>query len=77
MPKKTGIERALEKYEGSPTKMAVAIGNGVIRQHIEHWLKSGRVPAERCPEVAAATGIPLRDLNDKVNWALACEAKAA
>lgn len=70
MSQQTGIQRAVAMYEDSPTKLAAAVGNGVLRQHIEHWLSSGRVPAERCPEVSAATGLPLEDLNDKVNWAL-------
>lgn len=70
MDQKTGIERALEAFEGSPTRLAAAIGNGVLRQHVEHWLQAKRVPADKCPEVADVTGIPLEDLNDKVNWAL-------
>lgn len=76
MGQKTGIQMALEKFEGSPSKLAAAVGGGVLRQHVEHWLKAGRVAAERCPEVAAATGVALIDLNDKVNWALARKAKA-
>lgn len=72
MTKKTGIQKAVALFENSPTKLAAAVGNGVLRQHIEHWLISGRVSAERCPEVSAVTGVPLEELNDKVNWALAC-----
>lgn len=65
---KTGIQKALDKFDGSPTKLANATGNGVLRQHVEHWLNAGRVAAEKCPDVAEATGIPLEELNDKVNW---------
>ena len=64
-----GIQRAVE-LKGSPAKLAEAVGNGVLRQHVEHWLKKGRVSAEKAPDVSAATGIPLAELNDKVNWSL-------
>lgn len=70
MTPKTGIQIAVDKFDGSPSKLAEAVGSGVLRQHVEHWLKVGRVSAERCPEVFAATGVPCEDLNDKVNWAL-------
>lgn len=70
MANKTGIQVAVEKFDGSPSRLAEAVGNGVLRQHVEHWLKVGRVSAERCPDVSAATGIACERLNDKVNWAL-------
>lgn len=81
MDQVTGIQRAVE-IKGSPAKLAEAIGNGVLRQHVEHWLKAGRVSAEKAPDVAAATGIPVEQLNDRVNWSLVrktrkAEAKAA
>jgi DNA-binding transcriptional regulator YdaS (Cro superfamily) len=65
----TGIQRAVQ-IKGSPAKLAEAVGNGVLRQHVEHWLKAGRVSAEKAPDVSAATGIPVEELNDKVNWSL-------
>lgn len=82
MANKTGIQRAVDAFDSSPSKLAEAVGGGVLRQHVEHWLKVGRVSAERCPEVFAATGVPCEELNDKVNWALvrngaAAEAKEA
>lgn len=70
MEQATGIQRAVQ-IKGSPAKLAEAIGNGVVRQHVEHWLKAGRVSAERAPDVSAATGIPIEELNDSVNWSLA------
>lgn len=76
MSQVTGIQRAVEKFE-TPAKLAEAVGNGVLRQHVEHWLKAGRVSAERAPEVSAATGIPLEDLNDRVNWSLVRSRKTA
>ena len=70
MGQKTGIQRAVELFGNSPTKLAAAVGHGVVRQHVEHWLSVGRVPAEKCPEVAVTTGVALEELNDKVNWGL-------
>jgi Putative antitoxin of bacterial toxin-antitoxin system, YdaS/YdaT len=71
METRTGIQQAVDKFDGSPSKLAAAVTNcGVIRQHVEHWLRAGRVPAEKCPEVAVASGIALESLNDRVNWAL-------
>lgn len=73
MATKTGIQKAVWKFDGSPAKLAEAVGNGVLRQHVEHWLKSGRVSSQRCPEVSAVSGVPCKQLNDKVDWRLAAE----
>jgi DNA-binding transcriptional regulator YdaS (Cro superfamily) len=62
MSHRSAVQRALDKFDGSPTKMAVAIGGDVKRQHIEHWLKAGRVPAEHCPAVKDLTGVQLWEL---------------
>lgn len=65
----TGIERALAQFEGSPTKMAKALGKATVqRQHVEHWSKAGRVPAEHAPDVERVTGIPCEQLCPGVNW---------
>lgn len=69
MESKTGIQRAVDQFDGSPTKLADAVGNEVSRQNVETWLKAGRVPMEKCAAVAeVVTGITLQDLNDRVNW---------
>ena len=70
MGKKTGIQQALDMFDGSPTRLAAAVGHDVSRQNVEHWAKVGRVAMDKCGVVRAATGIPLEALNDKVNWAL-------
>lgn len=70
----TGIEKAVAMFDGSPSKMAAAVGRGVIRQNIEHWLKVRRVPAHRAPDVSAATGIPVDELCPSVNWQVVREA---
>jgi len=68
MDQKTGIELALEKFENSPTKLAKAVGGTVIRQHIEHWLKVGKVPAEKAPDVMLASGVSVEKLCPDTNW---------
>lgn len=64
MPKLSPIEKALAKFDGSPTKMAAAIGHGVLRQHVEHWVKSGRVPTEHCRAVYDLTGVAPWEFRD-------------
>lgn len=70
MEQQTGIGLALEKFENSPTKLANAIGGTVLRQHVEHWLKAGRVPADKAPDVEAATGISVEMLCPETNWSV-------
>lgn len=67
---KTGIQKALDKFDNSPTKLANAVGNKVLRQHVEHWLKSGRVPADKAPDVERVTGVPCELLSPDTNWAV-------
>ena len=69
MEQRTGIQLALEKFDNSPTKLARAIGGSVIRQHIEHWVKTGRVPADKAPDVMLASGISVEQLCPDTNWA--------
>lgn len=68
MPDISGIQRAVNKFDGSPSRLAAAVGGDVRRQHVEHWLKAGRVPMGKCAEVTKVSGIPCADLNDRVNW---------
>lgn len=77
MDHKKGIELALEKFDNSPTKLAQAVGGSVIRQHVEHWLKSGRVPADKAPDVMVATGIDVDLLCPETNWRAVREMQAA
>lgn len=64
----TGIALALEKFENSPTKLAQAVGGSVVRQHVEHWLKVKKVPADKAPDVMAATGVAVDLLCPETNW---------
>lgn len=65
----SGIEQALKVFDGSPSKLAAAIGERkVTRQHIEHWRKTGKVPADKAPDVERVTGIPVEALCPGVAW---------
>lgn len=71
MDDQSGIEKALEKFGGSPTKLANAInaaGGSVIRQHIEHWVKAKKVPADKAIEVFSVTGVPVQELAPDTRW---------
>jgi hypothetical protein len=60
-PELTGIHRAVAEF-GGPTKIAAALGNGVVRQHVEHWLKGKGIPPEHCHALSNLTGLPLSEL---------------
>jgi hypothetical protein len=62
MPHRSAIQRGLDKFDGSPTKLAAAMEGGVMRQHVEHWLKSNRVPERSGARFAEVTGIHLWEL---------------
>jgi DNA-binding transcriptional regulator YdaS (Cro superfamily) len=75
------LDRAIE-IAGGMTKMAKALGlsgHAVVYQ----WRQT-RVPAEKCPDVEALTGVRCEELRPDVNWAVlratgapSLEAKAA
>jgi DNA-binding transcriptional regulator YdaS (Cro superfamily) len=77
MARKPGIELAVKKFDGSASKLAQAIGGKVVRQNVESWLKSGRVPANHAPDVMVATGIPVDRLCPGTNWDAVRNFKAA
>jgi DNA-binding transcriptional regulator YdaS (Cro superfamily) len=62
MAQVSAVQKAVNACDGSPSKLATAIGDGVLRQHVEHWLKAGRVPPERCVAVSNLTGVPKWEL---------------
>ncbi len=72
MEQKSGIQRAVDVHGGSASKLAFAIGGNVIRQHVEYWLKTGRVPAEHCPAIEQATGglVTCEELRPDVLWSV-------
>lgn len=73
MPRTSPLEKALAVFDNSPTKFANALGEGVLRQHVEHWIKADRVPADKCPLIERATrehGQPVtcEELRPDVAW---------
>lgn len=66
---KTGIERAVDCFEGSPTRFAAEMDDGTSRQNVEHWLRAGRVPAEHCRRAAEIGNVDLWDLRP-TDWHL-------
>jgi DNA-binding transcriptional regulator YdaS (Cro superfamily) len=57
MTKTEALAAALAFFDGSPTALARAIGGGVQRQNIEHWMKlESGVPVPHCAAVEQATG---------------------
>ena len=70
MEAKSGIREAVEKFGGSPTALAAAVGGDVSRQNVEYWLSVGRVPDGKCPAVAIASGVPVQRLNPLHDWDL-------
>lgn len=48
------VRLAVSYFDGSPSRMARAIGPGVKRQNVEHWLRTDRVPAEHCAALESA-----------------------
>lgn len=50
---------------GGLSKVAQLLG--VSTNRLANWIKRG-VPAERCPDVEAATGIRCEELRPDVNW---------
>lgn len=76
------LSRVLAAHDDSPTKLAKALGNGVVRQQVEHWVKVGRVPAAYAPDVervARALGIQAvcEELCPGVSWSVLREQQAA
>ena len=70
MEHETGLTKAIEIFQGSPSKLAAALDGDVKRQNVEHWVKTGVVPAERCPAIEEATGglVRCEDLRPDVRW---------
>lgn len=72
----TPLDRAISEA-GGPTKLAKALG---LSSHavVYQW-QMNRVPAERCPDLEALTGVRCEELRPDVNWAVLrnTDAKAA
>lgn len=62
------VQRAFAVFDSSPTRMAAAIGGGVLRQSVEHWVKSDRIPTEHCRSVQELTGVMCWELRPDDWW---------
>lgn len=58
------IDRAIDAA-GSQANLARALN--VLSQHITNWRERG-IPAERCPAIEAACGVPCEDLRPDLSW---------
>ena len=47
----------------------IASALGVTQQAITNWKQRG-IPAEKCPDIEAITGIKCEELRPDVNWAV-------
>lgn len=69
----TPLDRAI-KIIGGTTKLAKELnlsGHAVVYQ----WGKT-RVPAEKCPDIEAITGVKCEELRPDVNWAVLRDKKS-
>ena len=66
------LSQALSAFDNSPTKLAAALGGTVKRQHVEHWVKVGRAPAEHCPLIERATSgaVTCEQLRPDIEWSV-------
>ena len=61
----------LEAAEVVGGQAALARKLGVAPPTINQWANGTRpIPAERCPEIEAATGVRCEDLRPDVNWSV-------
>lgn len=67
MDPKAALERAIANA-GTQTAFAAALGPTIKTGHVYHWLKQGRLPAEHCPIVEEAFGVPCEELRPDVRW---------
>lgn len=61
------IEKAIDKAGGVG---ALADAIGVSASAPSMWRSRGRVPAEHCPAIEQATGVPCEELRPDVAWSV-------
>lgn len=71
---KTPLERAIARA-GGLTEMAKKLG--VTGHAVIYQWKKTRVPADRCPDIEALTGVRCEELRPDVNWSVLRAAPAA
>lgn len=50
-------------------RAAIVTKLGVTQQALTNWKKRG-IPADKCPDIEALTGIKCEELRPDVNWAV-------
>jgi DNA-binding transcriptional regulator YdaS (Cro superfamily) len=68
----TPLEMACAAVHGSSRLaelLSARIGRPVAKSSVSQW-KRGRVPAERCPDIEAITGIRCEELRPDVDWSV-------
>ena len=72
MEHKPAIDRVVEFFDGSTTKVAIAIGGKVVRQNVDHWVKTKRIPSDFCPQIEQATNglVRCEDMRPDVAWSV-------
>jgi DNA-binding transcriptional regulator YdaS (Cro superfamily) len=73
-PKNAALDEAISRFK-SLTDMARVLEVSSYRV-IQEWRRQGRVPAEHCPKIERAVGVPCEGLNDRVDWAFVRESGA-
>jgi DNA-binding transcriptional regulator YdaS (Cro superfamily) len=61
------IQRVLAKA-GGPTAVATLLGPPIKRQNVEYWVRVSDIPAEHCPALERALGIPCQQLRGDLIW---------
>lgn len=57
-------------------RAAIVAKFGVTQQALTNWKQRG-IPAEKCPDIEAITGVRCEELRPDVNWAVLRTEKAA
>lgn len=67
-----GLREAIRRCGGSPLSLARRLGGKVVRQNVEYWLSSNRVPAEHCPAIERITegAVTCEVLRPDVEWSV-------
>lgn len=64
-------ERSIKKLlakAGGATAVATLLGGSVKRQNVEYWVKVGEIPAEHCPALERAYGVPCEQVRPDLSW---------
>lgn len=60
MDPQRALLKAIEYCDGKTTELARRMGGSVVRQNVEYWLRTARIPVEQCAAIERATGGTVR-----------------